>query len=67
MWKIISEQRTNEEGVNYTAYGLRCGDCVVDDLSSEMQEVQSFIELINRNEVSPIHIYDVIEDYFAAL
>lgn len=67
MWELTAEQRTNEEGVTYTAYGLRCGECVIPDFSSLREETEAFISLMNRLEVSPIHAADVVEDYFAAL
>lgn len=67
MWSLTTEQRVNEEGVSYTAYGFMCGDHHIRDFSSVREEAERFIESLNRNEVSPIHIYDVIEDHFASL
>ncbi len=65
MWRLHSEQRVNEEGVAYTAYGFICGECCISDFSSVREETEHFIEALNRNEVSPLHIYEVIEDHFA--
>ncbi|MBQ4166558.1 MAG: hypothetical protein IJD85_09565 [Oscillospiraceae bacterium] len=65
MWRLHSEQRVNEEGVAYIAYGFICGECCISDFSSVREETEHFIEVLNRNEVSPLHIYEVIEDHFA--
>ncbi len=67
MWQIITEQTTNEDNVSYTAYGFRCGEHEVHDFTSLQDEAESFLALLNRMEVSPINIYEVIEDYFAAV
>ncbi len=65
MWRLLSEQRVNEDGITYTAYGFECGECRVSDFSSVREDTEHFIELLNENEVSPVHIFDIIEDYFA--
>ncbi len=65
MWKLTENRMTDENGNIYTAYGFICGDVHVTDFSSLKEDAQNFLDLLNRMEVSPIHIYDVIEDYFA--
>lgn len=67
MWQIITEQCTNEDGVSYTAYGIRCDERIVHDLTSLRDEAERFLALINDLDVSPLHIADVIEDYLANL
>lgn len=67
MWQLTTEEMTNEDGVTYIAYGLRCGDYRIADFSSVMEETEALISLMNRHAVSPIHAKDVIENYFAAL
>lgn len=67
MWHIITEQTTNEDNISYTAYGFRCGEYEVHDFTSLQDEAENFLTLLNRMEVSPMHIYEVIEDHFAAV
>ncbi|MBQ8170967.1 MAG: hypothetical protein IJZ95_03135 [Oscillospiraceae bacterium] len=67
MWKLTETEMTNEDGIVYTAYGFVCGETTIADFSSVKNETLRFIELLNRLDVSPLHIYDVIEDHFAAL
>ena len=67
MWELTSEQRTNEDEVSYTSYGLRCEELSIADFSSIREEAQRLIDLMNRFEVPAVHAYDVIENYFAAL
>lgn len=66
MWELTTEKQTNEDGVSYLAYGLRCGEFRIADFSSVKEETERLIELMNRNEVSPVHALDVIEDYLGA-
>ena len=59
------------ENIRYTTYGL----CVTSaqegvlfaapDVNTDMQYVQSFIELCTRGDVHPVHIPDLLEDYLA--
>ncbi len=67
MWRLVTEQRVNEDGVSYTAYGFECGECRISDFSSVREEAERFLVTLNTNEVSTVHIFDVIEDYFALL
>ena len=67
MWQMITEQLTNEDGISYTAYGFYSGECEIHDFTSLQEAAEDFLEMLNRLEVSPIHIYDVIEDHFAAI
>ncbi len=67
MWQLRTEQRVNEDGASYTAYGFECGECRISDFSSVREEAERFVEMLNINEASPIHIFDIIDDYFAML
>ena len=58
---------------NGVEYGFRasvtdsCGNTterVFKNLSSSKQEVENFILLLKRNEVSYIHLEDIIDDFF---
>lgn len=65
MWQLLTTPQTNEDGVAYTAYGFCCDECCVTDFSSVREEVEQMLDILNKNEVSPLHVYDVIEDSFA--
>ncbi|MBP1542911.1 MAG: hypothetical protein J6A16_02345 [Oscillospiraceae bacterium] len=64
MWKLTSEVCTNEEGVTYTAYGLRCKECHIPDISSVKENAERVLQIMNDNQVSTIHAADVLEDLF---
>lgn len=36
---------------------------VISDISFNREAVQTVVELCNRLELSPVHIYDVVDDY----
>lgn len=67
MWQLQTTNKTNEDGVSYTAYGFTCGECCVSDFSSVREDAERMLEILNKNEVSPLHVYDVIEDSLAQL
>ena len=35
-----------------------------EDITTSQEEISELLELLNRNEVSEIHFFDVIEDWF---
>ncbi len=39
----------------------------VQDISPEMDKVDTFIELCNNNGLDEIHLYDLIEDFFLTI
>lgn len=65
MWEIISEARTTEDGVDYTAYGIRKQDFSLADVSADREEAERLIELLNKYDASPIHAADIVEDFLA--
>ncbi|MBQ4165090.1 MAG: hypothetical protein IJD85_02075 [Oscillospiraceae bacterium] len=67
MWKLTTEEMTSEDGAVYTAYGFSRGECHVKDFTSLQAEAEIFLDILNANDVSPVHVYEVIEDYFAAI
>lgn len=58
----------NEEGEAVTVFGVDCIDsngkrrASVPDICTERLRIQSFLDLINMHDLSPIHLLDVIED-----
>lgn len=51
------------ENENHIVYGIQRGTIKYDNLSSIKEEVESFIRVLNDNNVSDYHIEDMIEDF----
>ena len=34
MWKITEKKMVSEDGEDYTGYGVSCGECSVEDITS---------------------------------
>ena len=68
-YSVICEEMISEEGREYTAYGIRAESkdnaLVISDISTEKEEINTLVELCNREELDIIHIYDVVEDFLA--
>ena len=62
-FNIIS-QKVKVEGILRDTYGIVGNDIVINDLSTNKNKVQSFVNKLNRTEnVSKIHISDLVEDF----
>lgn len=70
-YNIFVEVLKNEDSDAYTAYGI----CVcsmennqrkevlkVSDVSTDKEKVDNLVDLCNKEQLEPVHIYDVIED-----
>lgn len=53
------------EGEKYVTYGIACDEqnVVVPDITLNKFKIYQFVKLINDNDLHPIHIMDVIEDF----
>lgn len=67
MWEILSETRLTEDCKPYTAFGLKRNDFSIADIFTEKAEAARFAETLNKHDVSVVHIFDVLEDYFGML
>lgn len=67
MWTITEKQYTSEDGENYTGYGVEFGKCLVENITSNKTAIQQFVDALNRFDASPVHIYEIIENYLAEL
>ena len=65
MWVIISEERTTEDKVRYTAYGVRNSSYCIGDLCTDSDEILKLVRVLNAYEVSPVNARDIAEDYLA--
>lgn len=62
MYTILQEEKSIE-GVVKTTYGIKCEGMTVNDVSPNKKEVTKLIEILNKYELSPCHLQDVIEDF----
>lgn len=57
MYKIMQENQ---------GYGLCGNDVLVPNLFQSYSETGMFVYLLNEFDASPVHLYDIIEDYFGS-
>lgn len=67
-YTAVCEKLYSDELGEYESYGIEIrknGElvCRVSDISTDKDELERLAELCEREELSPIHIYDVIEDF----
>ena len=60
-------QFTSDDQELYTSYGIACDELVIEDITNDQRALKDFIQLINRMDVSPLHLQDVVEDFLVAL
>lgn len=48
-------------------YGLEGSGVHIEDIFVSKADICRFVERLNTNGASPIHIYDMIEDYFGEI
>ena len=67
-YQIFQERLLSDEIGTYTAFGIRAERadrtevCRISDVFLPEQQAAVFVELLNRHQLSPIHLRDVIED-----
>lgn len=64
---IITEKQEFIGDKEQTVYGIKCEECYVDNVSSDKAAVMQLIEHFNKYELSPIHLFDEIEDFITGL
>ncbi len=62
MWKIIETEITLD-GKSIKTYGIGNKTVEINDISTYKSEVEKFVELLNKLNVSEIHAYDLISDF----
>jgi hypothetical protein len=55
----LTEQKKNDISV----YGVKYGDLQIDDISADKDRVKKFVNDINKYQLSPIHLGDVVVDF----
>ena len=65
MYELIEESILDEDNIAYISYGVRYteDDIKISDITLNKESMLSFIALINRENLQPIHLKDVVEDY----
>ena len=62
MYELI-EQKKNDISV----YGVKYGDLQIDDISVDKDNVRKFVNDINKYQLSPIHLGDVVNDFVESM
>ena len=62
MWQLITANIAGENG-SFESYGIRCGSTEINDISLSRQEVEEFVEQLNRCEASELHARELVEDF----
>ena len=70
LYRVVKSENTSEDGVRYISYGIELldGEKVVRsayDMDTEPSGVEKLCALCNVLSLSPLHFWDVIEDYLA--
>ena len=59
----LTEQKKNDISV----YGIKYGNLHIDDISADKDKVRKFVNDINKYQLSPIHLGDVVDDFVASM
>lgn len=62
MYEMI-EKKKNDISV----YGIKYGNLQIDDISADKDRVKKFVDDINKYQLSPIHLGDVVDDFVASM
>lgn len=65
MWNMISEERINEDGIRYNAYGVKHENICIPDVCCNYEDIRRLVDLMNTYEVSVAHAADITEDFLA--
>ena len=67
-YSVFSEDGESPDGERYVSYGIeiKTEDSVklIHDVTSDRKRIYEFVSMLKRYEASPIHILDLIEDFF---
>ena len=66
-YTINESKVTNEENEIILSYGISFGEKQIKDISVNKTKIETLVSLCNQNNLSPIHIYDVIDDFLVDL
>lgn len=63
MWQMTTARVRSESGEIFETYGVSINSTIIDDISLDKEEIQEFVELLNRLGASELHACDLIEDF----
>ena len=66
-YTINESKVTDEENEIILSYGISFGEKQIKDISVNKTKIETLVNLCNKNNLSPIHIYDVIDDFLVDL
>ena len=59
----LTEQKKNDISV----YGIKYGNLQIDDISADKDKGRKFVNDINKYQLSPIHLGDVVDDFVESM
>lgn len=65
MYTITKKNFISDDNVEYVSYGIKNDEynINIDDICVNYNQLSNFVNLINKNNLSPIHIYDIVYDF----
>ena len=66
-YTINESKITNEENETILSYGISFGETHIKDISVNKSKIKTLVNLCNKNNLSLIHIYDVVDDFLVDL
>lgn len=63
MFKLIETKIKDDTGKAWATYGISYNDTMIKDISIDKAKIEKLVSLCNELDLSPKHIYDVIEDF----
>lgn len=63
MFKLNETKIKDDTGDERATYGISYNNTVIKDVSTNKSKVEKLITLCNELDLSPMHIYDVVEDF----
>ena len=62
MWKV-NEKEIVMDGKLVKTYGIKSENVEINDISTYKAEVEKFADVLNKQNASEIHVYDLINDF----
>lgn len=67
MYKLIETTITDENGKQYSSYGIMHESKTVKDISLDKEKILKLIKACNEGNLSTLHIDDIVEDFLVDL
>lgn len=63
MYVLHEKTISNDNNQETKSYGISYEGIIIEDISTNKEKIEKLIILSNELDLSPIHIYDVIDDF----